>query len=191
MKFNKSELIDELRAEIDNQVDIVNKHYINSPGNRLNKPALDGGWSVLQCLDHLNSYGDYYLPKINEALEKAHIRSDEFYRSGWLGDYFTKIMSPETGTKKHKAFKGHVPGASLDAAGVLSEFLRQEELLLLYLQKARALDIGSARIPVSISKWITMKLGDTFRFLIAHNRRHVLQAERNFNSQDLTPSVTS
>ncbi len=183
MKLNRSLLIDELTTEISNQVETVNRNYRNSSASQLNRPARDGGWSVLQCLDHLNSYGDYYLPQIEGALAIAKHSSEEEYRSGWLGDYFTKIMSPETGVKKFKAFKGHIPAVDLDPAVVLTEFLRQEAILLEYLGQARNSDLGSVKIPISISKLISLKLGDTFRFLVAHNRRHILQAERNFNQR--------
>lgn len=178
MKLSRSLLIDELSNEVSTQITIVKERYVNAPEKKLNAPASDGGWSVLQCLDHLNSYGDYYLPQIEAALTKAHISADEQYNSGWLGDYFTKIMSPETGTKKFKAFKGHIPHADLDPVWVVTEFLRQEAVLLNYLERARSLDLASVRIPISISKLITLRLGDTFRFLVAHNRRHVLQAGR-------------
>ncbi len=181
MKINRSLLIAELSKEVIHQTAIVNGHYKNAPESKLNAPATDGGWSVLQCIDHLNSYGDYYLPQIEAALTKASYNTDERYNSGWLGDYFTKIMSPETGAKKYKAFKGHIPNVELESVAVLTEFMRQGGVLLNYLERARNLDLSSARVPVSISKLISLKLGDTFRFLIAHNRRHILQAERNFN----------
>lgn len=49
------------------------------------------------------------------------------------------------------------------------------------LRKAQATDINATRVPVSISKRIRLKLGDTFRFLIAHNERHILQAKKHLD----------
>ena len=37
---------------------------------------------------------------------------------------------------------------------------------------------NKTRIPISINKWIKIKLGDTFRFVIYHNERHIQQAKR-------------
>jgi hypothetical protein len=49
-----------------------------------------------------------------------------------------------------------------------------------YLESSRNRDLSAVRIPISISKWITIRLGDTFRFVIAHNKRHIMQAGRNY-----------
>jgi len=179
MKLDKYKLIEELLAELKIQIAMVKENFENAPEAVLQNPSVSGGWSILQCLDHLNSYGVYYLPQISNALNRAKISNTAVFRSGWLGDYFTRIMSPETGTKKFKAFKDHEPAKGLDSKRVISEFLRQEELLLRYLSEAKNVDMASAKVPLSISPWIGIRLGDTFRFLLAHNRRHLLQAKRN------------
>jgi hypothetical protein len=179
MKLDKYRLIEELETELRNQIILVEENFENVPETVLQRPSSSAGWSILQCLDHLNSYGLYYLPQIADALKRAKRFDSSVYRSGWLGDYFTKIMSPETGTKKFKAFKDHEPAKVLDSKRVISEFLRQEKLLLGYLIEAKSLDMASVKIPLSISPLIGIRLGDTFRFLLAHNRRHLLQAKRN------------
>lgn len=154
--------------------------FQNMSEPQLLAPAADGGWSIAQCLDHLNSYGHYYLPQIKQAMD-AHQqeRSGGIFKSSWLGAYFTRMMEPRTGKRKMKAMKGHIPAANLDAQAVVAEFIRQQEVLLDYLQQARKVDLNTIRIPVSIAKWIRLKLGDVFQFIIAHNERHVLQARRN------------
>lgn len=182
MKFNKHKLLDELEQELQVQISQIKNNFMDQPGNVLMRSSASGGWSILQCLDHLNSYGLYYLPRIESALGKS-LRSDgEFYKSGWLGDYFTRIMAPETSKKKYKAFKGHIPSEELDPSAVLTEFLRQEDLLLSFVRQARGIDPALVRIPVSISPWIRLKLGDTLRFIVAHNKRHLLQAAGNLQS---------
>ena len=179
MKLDKYSLIEELETELGNQIAQVKENFENAPEAILQNPSVSGGWSILQCLDHLNSYGLYYLPQISEALKTARRSDTANYNSGWLGDYFTKIMSPETGTKKFKAFKDHLPSKVLDSKRVISEFLRQEELLLNYLIDSKGVDMASVKIPLSIVPFVGIRLGDTFRFLLAHNRRHLLQAKRN------------
>lgn len=179
MKLDKYRLVEELETELRNQIAQVKENFENASETILQSPSASGGWSILQCLDHLNSYGLYYLPQIGDSLKRAKRFDSSVYRSGWLGDYFTKIMSPETGTKKFKAFKDHQPAKVLESIRVISEFLRQEKLLLAYLSEAKSLDMASVKIPLSISPLIGIRLGDTFRFLLAHNRRHLLQAKRN------------
>jgi len=53
--------------------------------NRRNSP---NSWSILECLEHLNRYGDFYLPEIDTQLNKAQVSNNELFNSGWLGNYF-------------------------------------------------------------------------------------------------------
>ncbi len=147
------------------------------------KPAPEK-WSANQCLMHLNSYGRYYLPQIEKAIEEAfkqqHQPSKQF-KAGLLGNYFTEMMLTKTDgqpAKKMSSPKDHSPQTNDDSYPVIAEFIEQQEKLLTLLQKAKTIDLNKTRIPISIAKFIKLKLGDTFLFLISHNYRHVLQAER-------------
>ncbi len=173
--ISKQQLLDTLEQQVDAHLQQAVRVYQNLSDDVLNKPSATGGWSVAQCLEHLNSYGDYYLPQIEKVL---HAKNDEpTFTSGWLGDYFTKSMDPKAG-KKMKALKGHIPAATLDAHKVVAEFIHQQETLLRYLRAARNADLN-VRIPITISKLIRIKLGDVFQFLIMHDERHIQQANRN------------
>jgi hypothetical protein len=81
-----------------------------------------------------------------------------------------------------KTFKAYTPPPSLDAYAVVAEFIQQQETLLSYLRQAHDSDLNKIRIPVSIAKFIRLKLGDVFQFIIMHNERHLLQAKNNLNS---------
>lgn len=147
------------------------------------KPAPEK-WSANQCLMHLNSYGRYYLPQIekaiNEAIKQQKGPSKQF-KAGWLGNYFTEMMLTKTNglpAKTMRSPKDHSPQTNDDSYSVIAEFIEQQEKLLALLQKAKTIDLNTTRIPISIAKFIKLKLGDTFLFLIAHNHRHILQAER-------------
>lgn len=142
------------------------------------RPSSTGGWSIVQCLDHLNSYGNYYLPEIEKGLAQPK-SYHPFFKSSWLGAYFTRIMDPKTSKHKYKAFKGHQPALTLNAHAVVAEFICQQEKILLLLRQAQNTDLNAIRIPISILRWLRLKLGDVFQFIIAHNERHLLQAKRN------------
>jgi DinB superfamily len=149
------------------------------PQQLLQKPAPDR-WSAAQCMAHLNVYGDYYLPAIETAIQRAQSigsRPGTFFRSGFLGGYFTKLMEPDSKTKM-KSPANAVPPEVVDSSAVLAQFIDQQEHLLALIDKARTVNLNQVRIPISIAQWIRLKLGDTFGFYIAHQERHVLQAER-------------
>ena len=77
-----------------------------------------------------------------------------------------------------QAPKNAVPPTQLNPQTVVTEFIEQQEQLLQLIEQARTVNLGSIRIPISLTKWIRLKLGDTFLFVVAHLERHILQAER-------------
>lgn len=169
-----------LEPQIEDHLRLAVATFQNLDEARLSRPSVSGGWSIAQCLWHLNSYGHYYLPIIKSAVESAkEVPVQTNFHSGWLGAYFTKMMRPSAKTKKMKAFKDHVPPADLNVHAEVAEFIRQQELLLRLLRKAEHVDLGRIRIPISIGKVIRLKLGDVFQFMVAHDERHLQQASRN------------
>jgi DinB superfamily len=181
-------LIFQLEKKVNEHLDLSISVFQNLSQELLLKSSSTGGWSIAECIWHLNSYGYYYLPKIKDGLEKNQKTNPQF-QSGWLGSYLTRMMEPTEKTKKFKAFKDHVPPNELNPYSEVSQFINQLELLVTLLQKARHSDLNKIYIPISISKWIKLKLGDVFQFLIAHNDRHVLQAFRNIPEEILKQSA--
>ena len=154
--------------------------YQNLSDAQLNAPPADGGWSVAQCLEHLNSYGHFYLPAVRGVLHTVKFPAASLagtYRSGWFGNYFINLMKPEN-TRKFKAFKGHIPEVELEGSAVVAEFIGQQEEWLNLLGRISSTAQLNARVPISISPLVRLKLGDVFGFVIAHNARHIQQADR-------------
>ncbi|MEO6286210.1 MAG: DinB family protein [Dyadobacter sp.] len=179
-KVNKKELLQKLEDRVEGHISDTMVLFQNGEEALLNSPSSSGGWSIAQCLAHLNSYGDYYLPKIRQEIEKAAENFEkQDFTSSWLGAYFTKMMEPETSKGKFKAFKGHIPPSELDAAQTVAEFLRQQEDMLFLLRNAVSKDMETIKIPVSILPFIKLRVGDVFQFIIAHDERHMQQAKRN------------
>lgn len=177
-KFISTELLNELQADVRQLIATATLLKLEDPGCLLEQPA-PGKWNVVQVLEHLNSYGRYYLVAIENSLEQD-IKATTIFRSGWLGNYFTNQMKPGAdGQVKNKmnAPKDHRPLPQLDVFPVLNTFIDQQQYLLELLEKAKAKDIGVIRTPVSISRFIKLKLGDTFRFLVAHEQRHFVQLQ--------------
>lgn len=175
---DKNQLLDRLENETRQMILRTNYLLQQDPEFLLKQPEA-GKWSVAQVIEHLNSYGRYYLPLLERALDKARPSTKNDYKPGWLGDYFTRSMLPKEGVVKNKmkAFKNHRPAPDIDSKQVLDEFLEQEKWLLKLLAKSRNIDISRIRIPVSIAPMISIKAGDTFRFVIAHHQRHFVQVE--------------
>lgn len=174
-------LIHSLETRVEASIHIAVYTFQNLDESILLEPSATRGWSIAQCLEHLNTYGDFYLPHIQARLGKqVTANHKKSFTSSWIGNYFIQMMLPNTG-KKYRAFKKHIPKFNLDAYAVIARFIHQQELLLSYLQIAKDRDLNSIRIPISISPIITLKLGDVFQFMVAHNERHLEQAKRNLH----------
>lgn len=176
-QINKEELLRELKERIESHITTCEKTFYPLTTQTLNESPLQGGWSIVQCLDHLNSYNQYYIPQIKILLEQSSSTKYEMADSSWLGRYFIKMMDPDNQVKKYKAAKKHLPEVQLDALAVLNQFIHWQETLLILLDTNRTKDMNKGRIPISISKFIKLTLADTLRFLIVHNERHMRQAK--------------
>lgn len=177
-KQSSTALIHTLEEHVEQHLQDAIRIFQNLSEEALLRPADNGGWSIAQCLWHLNSYGYYYLPQIEAGLSKKYPPKAEF-KSSWLGNYFTNMMRPGPGMKKFRAFKNHVPPQNLNAHTAVAEFIQQQEKLLSLLKAATHTDMNRVRIPISILRWLKLKLGDVFQFIIAHDERHLQQAKRN------------
>lgn len=141
------------------------------------RPAPES-WSVAEILAHLNFYAAYYLPVIERKLQAARQPPTDIFRPGWLGNYFTRTMKPRPDDSiphKMKTFKNAIPPSNIDVQVALHDFLRHNRSLIALLKRSEQANLHAIRIPISISRLITLKLGDTFRFFVAHQQRHLLQ----------------
>lgn len=171
-------MLTELAGEVTMVLETI-RNASAAGGELLNTPPQPGKWSVAQIVEHLNTYNRYYIPRMQKALGMAR-KGNGTFSPGWLGNYFTKSMYSEVKTankvaNKMSAMKGHIPAEKLDAPEVMAEFLAAQKELLQLLKDMEGKDLASVKIPITISRFIKIKLGDAARFLVAHQVRHLLQ----------------
>ena len=177
-------LLDDLSAQTEQFLQKAIEKWQNMPETAFYQKPSPTAWSAAQCLEHLNIYGRYYLPAIEKAISTAEQKgyaATENFKSGWLGDYFYRLMLPNTEgslKSKMKAPANAIPAEQPDARAMIAEFIDQQERMLLLIERARKIDLAKVRVPISIVKWVKLKVGDTFLFMVGHHTRHVLQAEK-------------
>lgn len=182
------ELLDTLYAQTEQHLDFAVKYWQNKAADDLNRAPNPQSWTAAQCLEHLNIYGRHYIVAIEKALDMQGF-SEKLpppqYSSSWFGNYFYNMMLPKNkGGKlanKMNAPKNAVPTPHLEAQKVVAEYIEQQEKTLRLIEKARKVDLKKIRVPISLSRWIKLPLGDTFLFFIAHQHRHILQVQRALN----------
>ena len=177
MKTKSTQLLKELTANTENHIKRVSA-FLEMSDEHLNQRPGPKSWTVLECIEHLNRYGDYYIPAMRERMEADSKPAAELFKSGLLGNYFANTMLPKAKMKKMSTFKDKNPLGSALNKSTIRRFNQQQLDMLELLELAENKNLNSIKIPITITRFIKFKLGDTFRFLIYHNERHIQQAER-------------
>jgi hypothetical protein len=136
----------------------------------------DNSWSILECFEHLNLYGDFYIPEIETKINSSKKLPTANFKSGVLGNYLAKSMLPKENMNKMKTFKDKNPIRRSLNKRTVERFILQQERILDLLDKSRSINLNKTKTAISISKLIKLKLGDTFRVIVYHNERHIVQA---------------
>jgi len=176
MKIITKELIAELIKKTKININMA-EGFRELTEKELNFKEFIDEWSILECIEHLNIYGDFYNPEIKKCIGKTKTTSAKIFKSGFIGNYFVNLISPKEKMNKMKTLKVNNPiGSSLDK-NVIDRFINQQSECLELIQKSKNVNLTKTKTAISISKLIKLRLGDTFRFITAHNERHLLQAE--------------
>jgi hypothetical protein len=187
-KFKSEDLIQDLKEDVQNLLAAA-EHIKNSDGNKLIYQIDKSKWSIVQIIEHLNAYGRHYLPQIESALNENKTARDAWFNSGFWGNYFTNSMKPTNVYEvknKMKAMKAYTFPNSLNVDQVLNEYISQKHKMLELLDKSKNGNLNAIHIPITLTKLIKLKLGDTFRFLIAHEQRHMVQARNTLKAIGIT-----
>jgi DinB superfamily len=176
-KMNSNTLLQNLQDDV-RQIIFIANQLQQYPQEILTKQPESNAWSVAQVLEHLNMYSRYYMEAIEKQLHRNQTIASNSFVPGWLGNYFTNLMKPTKENKiakKMKAPKNAIPSLQPNANDMLGEYINHQHHLLNLLTIAKSVNLNGNRISTSLSKLIKLKLGDTFRFFVAHEQRHFLQ----------------
>lgn len=177
MKVNSSALLKEL-------TDYVNTHlaYANSlksiSNDLLNAKQDLNAWSALECLEHLNLCLNFYVPEIRKRIEVSETAKAEFFKANYIGNKFALSMLPKENLKKVKTFKKVNPiHSNLNKENTIGTFIRHQQHLLQLLELSQNANLTKIKT-ATLLPFFKLQLGNTFRVIIYHNERHVLQAQK-------------
>lgn len=183
-KFKSEDLLNELAQDV-RRIKESAEFFLSADKNKMIYSPAPGKWSVVQVLEHLNGYNRHYLPLIEKELSFMTHDSNAWFTSGYWGEKFTRMMRPsnvyEIKNKMKTSKKMSFPN-SLNVDTVLKEFLSGQDKLLELLDLAKGKDLAKIQIPITLTKLIKLRLGDTFRFVIAHEQRHMIQARNTLKT---------
>lgn len=140
----------------------------------------EGGrrWSIGQCLDHLTKAADIYSAPIADAIAAAPPAPATAPRPNLLGRAFIWFIEPPVRIKTAAPGTSH-PASTFDPVLARSEFERTLTTLQALAQRAVKVDSGRARFanPFAGGRRV-FNVATGIMVLLAHARRHLLQAEQ-------------
>ena len=191
MQIENNQLIDELLERMKKCTRLVKGFEALSVGQLQFKNG--DRWSILECLEHLNLYGDFYLVEIEkQILTNPPKNTSTKFKSGILGNYFANLMEVKEGKiTKMKSPKDKNPSNKNLSITTINRFLKQQEQLVNLLNQCRSIDLTRTKAAISLTNLVKLRLGDTLRFFCYHIERHVVQAERALAEQHGTVNEIS
>lgn len=177
MIHNSKKVISDLILMTTSHVNYA-KQLLEISDQKLQYKSSEKSWSALECLEHLNRYALFYNAEINQKINASLLPFSETFKSSYLGQKFSVDILPKEGMKTMNTFKSKNPNLSvLDKEKVLLTFIQLQEELLNYLEIAKNKNLDKIKTKTTLPL-LKFKLGDTFRFIIHHNERHIVQAKR-------------
>ncbi len=176
MKLKSVEILNDLKDKTIRTIDYA-KAFQNLNFEELNNRPAENKWSILECFEHINLYGDIYLKEIEARIINSKFPAKDYHKTGIIGNYSANIMLPkgEEIPMKMNTFKYMNPFQSELSETVLEKFIKQQEHYLLLIEKARNIDLTKTKCGLVI-KGLKFRMGDAMRFYTFHNVRHIVQA---------------
>ena len=143
-------------------------------------PPPAGGWSIAECLMHLNITSERYVPLLDEALRSLRTRgllADGPLRRDFIGYLLSRFLEPPVRLRVATAppFR---PGQIDPLHEVLERFDYLQGELLVRLERGAGLALDRQPVVSAFNVRLRYNLYAAFCVLTAHQRRHLWQAER-------------
>ena len=143
------------------------------------KPA-PAAWSAAECLAHLTITSRSMLPEIDRAIgseASRHWPDDRPYRMSFLGALLRWSLDPPY-RMKMPTTAPFVPANVPPRDVVLAEFMAEQDAAAATIARAQGHDLGRLRVTSPFNARVKYNVYAALRILLAHERRHLLQAER-------------
>ncbi|NOT62882.1 MAG: hypothetical protein HOP19_21955 [Acidobacteria bacterium] len=146
------------------------------------KPAA-AAWSVAQCLEHVMANDRLMLQAIDEVVSgNQDTRRAKLYERlpvlpGLFGKLMIKVVSPDFKQKLKSPPAGRPATSAIDAQ-VVNRFLTHQRDLAERIEWMERTSAEHIVITSPFVSLITYRLLDACRLIVAHERRHLAQAQR-------------
>lgn len=142
------------------------------------RPA-QNSWSIAECVEHLNSSLATYRRVMRSTFERERQTAPlapASFRIGMVASTFMSMLEPPYRVKV-KAPDSLLPAPEIDARRTVEEFLRSRQEFLDLAREASRVDMSSIRFANPMVPLMKFSLAEAFLVMLAHDRRHLWQAE--------------
>ena len=137
-------------------------------------------WSAAECLSHLSISTELFLPVIAQSIEEGRKRgliTSKKPSMDLLGRILRWFLEPPI-RKRVATSTPFVPRSVRAKAEAFGEFSSLQSKLIDLLHQASGLDLGKLKIISPFDKRVRYNLYSAFMIVVAHQRRHLWQAEQ-------------
>lgn len=135
-------------------------------------------WSAAQIFSHLSRFNRPYFVQIKAATDQARERGITGrgpFRHGHYARWLAGMMEPP-GNLRMKTPRVFTPASEQPAREQTMESFTKDQIALRYLiENADGLHLAKVKVISPVSRLIRFSLGQCFRALIGHEKRHLLQ----------------
>ncbi len=182
-KLATRKLIGELQAVLQEQIAQVGSLLELDAADLSTRPDPDR-WSVLEIAEHMNLSSGHYLRLLQKVYSdpKSNIVFKETFTPGRFGEMGVKAMRPTAEGKinwKMRTLGIFEPRtASTKGKAALEELRSMLKGFMALLEQAKVRGLEGERITSTLGPILRFRMGDAFRFPIAHQQRHFVQIDR-------------
>lgn len=188
--MNKFTAIDFLSKEIENiEKEVQNSFYYLEEDELLQKPSADK-WNIVEIFAHLSYTHAFYLSYLKKRLTEAQANNtDQPIKRSWLGLMMENGLKPgknDTIKFKIKTFKKIDPlvkqkeGVKIVPTVVFKDFNNDLDALKNILELMKTQDISNIKT-ATVLPYLKVTIADALFYLIAHIKRHIIQAKKLVN----------
>ena len=149
-------------------------------GDQLNWKRRADEWSVAQCLEHLIKIDAAYFPQFR-LIEQGAYTSTWRDHAPWLarlfGSLILRAVQPAS-QRRFKSAKQVEPSAGTIDGDIVARFTAHQQEVIEHMTATGRRDLGTVVITSAVAPIAFYNALDAFRILVAHERRHLAQAER-------------
>ena len=137
-------------------------------------------WSAAECLAHLSMSTELFLPVVAAAMDEAErrgLKPRKNPRMDLLGRTLRWFLEPPI-RQRVKTSAPFVPKAVRAKADAFAEFATLQGKLAELVARARDIDVSRVKIVSPFDRRVRYNVYSAFRIIVAHQRRHLWQAEQ-------------